>query len=45
MGRILETESFFTKIDVGPSNLTFALLKAFEDDRNLHKVNLLLGGE
>ncbi len=41
----IDTESFFGSIDVEPSNLTFALIKAFEDDQDPHKVNLLLGGE
>lgn len=45
MGIIVKSESFFEKIDVGQNNLTFALIKAFEDDRDPHKVNLLLGGE
>lgn len=42
---IIKLESFFENIDVVTNNLTFALLKAFEEDEDPHKVNLLLGGE
>lgn len=40
-----KSESFFANIEANSTNLTFALLKAFEEDNNPKKVNLLLGGK
>ncbi|XP_055313756.1 aspartate aminotransferase, cytoplasmic-like [Sitodiplosis mosellana] len=40
---IIEMESFFKNVVVGPPNSTLSLLKAFAEDKNPVKVNLCIG--
>lgn len=42
---ITKRDSFFSNIESGVQNLTFAILDAFAKDSNPNKVNLCIGGE
>lgn len=42
---IIKKKSFFTSIEAGSKNLTFAILDAFAKDTDPNKVNLCIGGE
>lgn len=42
---IIKRESFFSSIEAGSKNLTFAILDAFAKDPDPNKVNLCIGGE
>lgn len=42
---IIKKESYFTNIEAGSKNLTFAILDAFAQDPDPNKVNLCIGGE
>lgn len=41
---IIKRDSFFTNIESGSKNLTFAILDAFAKDPDPNKVNLCIGG-